>query len=686
MQRLKTSLAFILLMGGGIYANDRVTLDLINIHSNDNTLDNIKIQNKNTTSTRDILREIPSVFMGGTNNLNQKIFMRGMSDRAVNISIDGARESGNNWHHAADLVIDLDILKAINIDTSILSVANNSGALAGAVKFNTLSAIDLLEDKQNLGAKIKTSFASNNKEWQKSIMTYGKLDNGFHLLAYVNHKNHSFSKDALKHESGGKGNNLSYFTKGGFLKDEHNLNISYESVYYKGDYPLVPEWAGSVAYDYYDKGNLVLAGTRGFDLIKQKMQRNTAVIDYNYDLNELINLNFKTYYTNRTLTLDDWIQTNASKEKVLEYLKGGVKTFGIYLNNKSKIEFDTFTHELFYGFEYFNTRSFVKDNYYKYNLSLNSSINEVFKAADDDIAQNYSIFLEDKISFYDLALITGLRFDNYKLNTIANQNQSRIKHNFKSFTPAIKLEYNVLPELQIYAGYTKLFKGAEPLEMIILRENRANKLRTNEDLKAQKGYGYELGIDYKKDFNELYVRANAKYYDRYYDSLIREETKRIGESGSFYTRLNGGKYNVYGVDLLAELAYKDFKSRLSYSRVRTNENNDTLVRQGYALAYSDPGDKYTLNIEYLYNNLLIGYDLIYFTSKSIKDSNYIKPSYAKHDLYMQYEVFKNFDIGFSINNIFNKLYYSHYKRSYGGAKSADWEAGRDYKISFNYKF
>lgn len=133
------------------------------------------------------------------------------------------------------------------------------------------------------------------------MQTYGKSDNGLHLLAYINHKNHSFSKDALKHESGGKGNNLSYLLKGGYTKDEHNLNISYENVEYKGDYPLVPEWAGSVAYDYYQGANLISAGTRGYDLINQEMRRNTFVLDYNYDLDEYINLNFKTYYTNRVL-------------------------------------------------------------------------------------------------------------------------------------------------------------------------------------------------------------------------------------------------------------------------------------------------------------------------------------------------------------------------------------------------
>ena len=671
------SIAAILLMGGGAYAN--VELDLINVKSN--SIDEFSIQNKNTTSTRDILRNLPSIYLGGTNNLNQKIFMRGMSDRAVNISIDGARQVGNNWHHAADLVVDTDILKAIEINTDNLNIISSS--LAGSVKFNTLNALDLLEANEHLGAKIKTSFASNNKEWQKSLQTYGKSDNGLHLLAYINHKNHSFSKDALKHESGGKGNNLSYLLKGGYTKDEHNLNISYENVEYKGDYPLVPEWAGSVAYDYYQGANLISAGTRAFDLINQEMRRNTFVLDYNYDLDEYINLNFKTYYTNRVLELDNWKQKNLLKEDVLEYLKGGVKTYGLYLDNKSELKTFDISHLFTYGLEYFNTQSYVKNNYYKYNLSKDIAIYEKFTPASNDISQTLSVFLQDKMSLGDFDLILGTKFNNYKINTIANLNQDRIKHNFNSIDYAARLKYNFSKDFSIYAGYSKISKGIDPLEMIVLRENRA-KLKTNEDLKFESGYGYEFGLDYLKEINDFTMGASAKYYNRFYKNLIREETKRIGEAGGYYTRLNGGKYNIYGVDLEAIFSYKQFKSRLGYSRARTYDEKDSLVRAGYALAYSDAGDKYTLNLEYLYQNFIFGYDLIYFSSILVDD--YIKPAYAKHDFYVNYEVNKNLDLGFSINNIFNKLYFSHYKRSYKSAKSADWEAGRDFRFSISYRF
>ena len=134
------------------------------------------------------MRDIPGVYVGGTNGMNQKIYMRGVSDRGLNITIDGAKQNGNTFHHNADLLIDPDLIKAVEVEVGAKSVVNGSGALGGSVAFKTVDAKDLLEDGEVVGAKIRTGYASNNEEFSQGLMLFAAPVDGLDFLAALNHK------------------------------------------------------------------------------------------------------------------------------------------------------------------------------------------------------------------------------------------------------------------------------------------------------------------------------------------------------------------------------------------------------------------------------------------------------------------------------------------------------------------
>ena len=54
-------------------------------------VDDIKISTRNAGLAKDVMRDIPGVYVGGTNGMNQKIYIRGVSDRGLNITVDGAK-------------------------------------------------------------------------------------------------------------------------------------------------------------------------------------------------------------------------------------------------------------------------------------------------------------------------------------------------------------------------------------------------------------------------------------------------------------------------------------------------------------------------------------------------------------------------------------------------------------------
>lgn len=670
------------LMGGGINlaANDNATLDTIEVNANAigySSLDSFDISNKNASHIRDIMRDIPGVYVGGTNNLNQKLYMRGVNDRGINITIDGARQRGNVFHHSADLILDTDLLKSVDVGVGVLSVVNSSGALGGSVAFTTANAFDLLEDGSSFGGKIKTSYSSNNKEWQKSLTSYGQY-NGFGLLGYVNHKDYGYGKDGNGNEIGGDGKDLSYLIKASLEKDDSKANLSLEHNEYKGLYPFRAEFGGTNA----------VTKQRSQDLINQKMLRDTYTANYNYNPNELVDLNLRAYLTEHRLKWlpfsDEYVKANNTSTRIFD---GGVRTYGVYLNNKSILENSGFTHTFKYGYEFYNTSSFMKESGSK---SLDASGNIVTKNANlapNDKAQNHSFYVEDTIAYGNLSVIPGIRFDYFKLTTLAD-NLKQTSYSFKNVSPAIAVDYKFNNGFNLFAGYSKVFRGPDPIESLRLTERQAASIIASKDLEPETGHAKEIGFGYKNSFDSHNVNFIAKYFHTEYQNLIKEMVSTTGKKGDpSYARVNGGKANVSGFELFAGYSYEDFKTSISYTTQKTDLRNKNDIKGG-VLAYSDSGDKYTFNAEYFIRpiDLNIGYNLIYVTSKNIE--TFVKPSYAVSDVYLSYtpSFAKGLELNLSVNNIFNKAYYSHSQRVFGSDSWNDWEAGRDVRISFSYKF
>ena len=193
-------ISFVAALAIGANAAENVTLSGVEVSSSSGGygVDDIKISTRNAGLVKDVMRDIPGVYVGGTNGMNQKIYMRGVSDRGLNITIDGAKQNGNTFHHNADLLIDPDLIKAVDVEVGSRSVVNGSGALGGSVAFKTVDAKDLLDDGEAIGAKIKTGYASNNSEFSQGLMLFTAPVEGLDFIAAINHKGYEYGKSGNK--------------------------------------------------------------------------------------------------------------------------------------------------------------------------------------------------------------------------------------------------------------------------------------------------------------------------------------------------------------------------------------------------------------------------------------------------------------------------------------------------------
>ena len=622
-------------------------------------VDDIKISTRNAGLAKDVMRDIPGVYVGGTNGMNQKIYMRGVSDRGLNITIDGAKQNGNTFHHNADLLIDPDLIKAIDVEVGSRSVVNGSGALGGSVAFKTVDARDLLESGEKIGAKIKTGYASNNSEFSQGLMLSTAPVEGLDFIAAINHKGYDYGKSGNGNKIGGDGNDLSYLLKLGYsFLDAHRISISREHNEFKGIYPFRAEfgsWHNGANVDDY-----------------RKYERDTTTLKYEYKPSDLLNLEVTTYNTE-----------HKKDDPVLKIL--GVKTNGINAKAKSVVESGALTQTFRYGAEFYQSKNFNKpDNRYPEKVN------------------NYSIYAEDALNFSSLTITPGIRYTHHELKSYDGRagNVKSYTYKFNEFTPALALDYEIIKGLHAFASYARVFRGPDVMESMYA--SRAKKFEANKDLKATTGNSYETGLKYHGDINEASSYSlSAKYFMTKYKNLIVDNNAANGA----LKRINAGGADISGVELLARLNLDALSLAASYTHqnVKYKDRVANPARGGYytsnIIGCRDQGDKYTFNAEYAFSRIdtLIGYNLIYFASKntvSANNDNSAKiPSYAVSDIYATYAPssgkFKGLEINAGIYNLFNKAYASQSQRmaDYTGRQDTiDWEPGRNFKVNVSYKF
>lgn len=642
-------------------AND-VRLDEVEVTSNSlmGGVDENKIAVRNASLLKDVLRDIPGVYVGGTNGANQKIYMRGISDRGLNITIDGARQTGNTFHHNADLLIDPDIIKAVDVDVGGLSVVNSTGSLGGSVAFKTVDAKDLLEDGQSVGAKLKTGYASNNKQFSKGGLIYANAA-GFDGLFGFKHQSYKRGKSGNDKSIGGKGKDINYLIKAGYsFLDANKISFSSEKQEFKGLYPLRAEFGATD------------------NLTDTKYQRTTHTIKYEYDPSDLLKLTFSGYVT------EHFRKSNETK--------WGVKTKGLDIKGESK--FDTLDQILKYGLVYYHSSNYAKP-ITKFKEHLDTG----------------ALYVEDTIKVSNLSLRPGLRFEKSRLKSFGDDNASK-HYSFSALTPAFGLDYKFGSSgVDVFANYARVFKAPDVGESLYASGNVRGSIEyaTNDDLKATTGNSYELGIRYKASISEqIGLSMSAKYYDTRYKNLIYDNYR---DSNGRMMRKNAGGANVNGVELSTRLELENLSLSASYTHqktkykdrllneARTKTNGVNTYYTPSILGYRDQGDKYTFNAEYSFDSmdLLLGYNFLYFASNKTKsagsDESVDMPSYSVSDIYATYAPLsgklKGLEINFGIYNVFDKAYASHSQRvaQYtGDLNNIDWESGRNIKLNLSYKF
>ncbi|WP_052249771.1 TonB-dependent receptor [Tateyamaria sp. ANG-S1] len=173
----------------------------------------------------------PTIAVGGSIPMSQKVYVNGIEENNLAISIDGARQNNKVFHHNTTTLIDPALLKAVRIEPGVASADAGPGALAGALAYETKDVDDLLDPGDTFGGRYKLEYDSNGDLFSNSLSLYGR-DGGFEYLLFGKSATGNNREDGDSNDILASGTDLNSFlgkiayeTEGG-----HRFEFSAENV------------------------------------------------------------------------------------------------------------------------------------------------------------------------------------------------------------------------------------------------------------------------------------------------------------------------------------------------------------------------------------------------------------------------------------------------------------------------
>ncbi len=213
--------------------------------TNEIGIDNEDLTRTNPTDLQDVFATEPTVSVGSSLPISQKIYVNGVEENNLNVTIDGARQNNRIFHHSATTYIDPELLKAVRVDPGVAPADAGPAATAGAIAFETKDVDDLLDPGLTFGGTMSTEFRSNGGALTNSLALYGRSGN-FDYLAFGKIANGGLQQDGNGDDIVGSETALtSGLGKIGFNgADGSRVELSFERVKDDAERPLRADFAG----------------------------------------------------------------------------------------------------------------------------------------------------------------------------------------------------------------------------------------------------------------------------------------------------------------------------------------------------------------------------------------------------------------------------------------------------------
>lgn len=641
----------------------------------DVAIDREQIEVLQANDLADLFRNVPSVSVGGGVGLAQKIYVRGLEDSLLNVTIDGAPQRGTLFHHIGRVTIEPEILETVDVQAGPGEATAGFGAVGGAIRFRTRNAVDMLQDGRDIGGIAKAGWFSNDG-YKLSGTVYGRIAGDIGILASYVHVNRDPYKDGdgVRQLATGAEQNLGFVKVGGELGGGHRFTASYEQRRESGRFGQRPNWPAVV-------GAL-------FDV---KGKRQTAVLNYGFEGDSGVGIEATGYWTRTNFTQnrdDRWGLYGAE-----------IETYGFDARANLAIG----NHDITVGAEHRRDQvvsEYLSDPAIWQPWAWDPNIGRFAEKG-----SLMGVYVQDHWRVVDPLLISfGARYDAYDLD----QTTYRTGTQSDGLSFNVGAEFEIVPGLSLNAGFAEAFRGKEIGDAFTL-EKRPGRLSLSPTLRPERVDNLEGGVKY--DLGGF--TASAVYYEMtirnvILDQLGRDTTQPI-QDAVYYE--NVGKFKSKGVELRAGYRtgpfsidgyYNHYDSRLNGNRIEGYEHialgnsmgDNWAVTAGY-----QPSDHFNFrasltrfedlnDIEVLFRESQLGF---------IDGTRFIdKPGYTTVDLFGSWRPFGSdrLELQAAVYNLFDKRYIAHASvADYGQLGLEDYaivsglpEPGRNVRLTASVRF
>lgn len=589
-----------------------------------------RIEVEQATSLRDLFKQTPEVGISGGMSAAQKLYVRGLSERMLTVTIDGAAQPESAYHHAGQIMVEPELLKRVEIEAGTGAATAGPGALAGALRLTTKGALDLLKPGEKAGGLIKLGYqsAASAKKW--TVSAFGRASDTVDMLVSASGLDSDSYQDGAGHtvpNSGSDGKSL--FLKAGWAPlAGQRLELTHEQREEEG---------------LWNKRTNMLPISIN-PATRERTRRESTALNYTLATdNPLLELHASVYQNDNRFQLG---LDTVDEEKL------GTRSTGLNVSNVSK------------------------SGMHRVTVGLNHRQDTGYATVEsgplkDETAQVSGVYAQDSMALSEQwQAELGARYDQYRYTDMVNQ-----RFESSGASPSASLIYSPVEGVTLRASHARALRGVGIIEPY-LKQYQDN----DSHIEPEKARNTELSATWEQGPWQWVGSVFRQRIDNFisYDD-VRDNLGLVRTRG-FSTSL-GYKTPLWSASLGVAQSHPTLNGtplNQSDSLLLGNANGRTWVAQ--------------IDRKLPAYNLSVGWTsrLVQKLNK-VPEGDTPKSGYDVHDAYAQWQPTGKDDVTvtLTIKNLFDRFYYEQTSFGYHprwGSVAGFPEPGRDVRVAAAWRF